>query len=236
MFLFKNNFGLSRATDNRAFTIESKRDLEPGDKIDVFFFITFANPLIVPRISTVHFNGNRVCPENISIGNRNCIGFDTTSTTNGRWDGVLSVYPKFAQTGLKITIELDGEAFVLGNDFGEARTWNSKKFIITSRRSVKKEERIKINFFVKYSELEQIPDLISISIDDQVYCVKNSSTVMAPMLTPKPATGTLPIVVPIKPNGLDISLSELPISRYPAIEQIPKEVDNVSCNNAFCGF
>lgn len=229
-FIFKNNFGLSRATDNRTFTIESQKDLEAGDKIDLFFFLTFANPLIVPRISTVHFNGNRVCPDNISIGNRNCIGFDTTSTTKGRWDGVLSVYPKFAQTGLKITIELDGEAFVLGNDFGESRTLDSKKFIITSRRTVKKEERIKIKFFVKYSELEQIPDLISISIDDQVYCVKNSSTVMAPIIN------SPPIAVPIKPNGLDISLSELPISRYPAIEQIPTEVDNVSYNNDFCGF
>ena len=171
-------------------------------------------------------NGNRVCPDNGSNEDRSCIRFDTTSTTPGRWDGTLTIYPKFNQIGLKVTIELDGEAFVLGNDFGLIRTWNSKKFIIHSQKDVKSNERIKIKFFVKYSELEQVPDIKSISIDDQVYCVKDASIEMTPVIPPRSPSIT------VKPsNNKEISFSELPVSQYPLIEQIPTEVDNVSRDN-----
>lgn len=231
-FIFKNNFGLSDATDNRVFTINDyERVFIPGDKVEALFFVRFANPNKIPRIQTIHFNGNRECPDNTS-GDRNCLRFDTTATTAGRWDGILTVYPKFTQTGFKLIIELDGEAYIIGNDFGSVRTWNSKRFIIIGEKPVTQNVRIKIKFFVKYSPLEQIPDIKSITIDDQVYCVTDATIDTIPMISPTRTTRkpspTIPTIPPITTNDIDIYLSELPISQYPAIEQIPTEVNNVS--------
>lgn len=228
-FVFKNNFGLSRAADNRVFIIEDyERVLEPGQKIEILFYVKFSKRSKIPRIATIHLNGNRICPDNRSNEDRNCIRFDTTSSKTGRWDGTLTIYPKFTQIGLKVTIELDGEAFVIGNDFGAVRTWNSKNFIILSQRSVTRDERIKIIFFVKYSELEQIPDIKSISIDDQVYCVKDASNDITPMIPTRPPAKPTSTVAPPQTNKNGFSLSELPIALFPSVEQIPTEVNNVS--------
>lgn len=81
--------------------------------------------LKAPLIENLKFNGKQVCPEGdnepsalestVSDFDTSCAKFEMLSNgTGGRWDGILTIYPKTPSNGIRVDIELDKPAWALG--------------------------------------------------------------------------------------------------------------------------
>lgn len=78
---------------------------------------------MVPMVSGIKLNNAQICPENGADDELNqaynhdpeCVKFEMVGNgTGGRWDGVLTVYPRQPRNGIRVDIELDQTAWALG--------------------------------------------------------------------------------------------------------------------------
>lgn len=107
------------------------------------------------------------------------------------------------------------------NDLGDTRTFDQKRFIIFGPRHVRPGTRLPINFFVKYDELEQIPQLRNVFVDGVSTCISGLSKRPARFEPMAGFTTEAP-----KTDG--ISLADLPFQSNPSVTLIPQQVNNVS--------
>ena len=79
-----------------------------------------------------------------------------------------------------------------------------------------------MNFFVKFNELDEIPEVKRVFVDGVPICISGSTSRPAGIQS---SSGELSPKAP-KPDG--IFLSDLPLDEFPQVTQIPLQVDNVS--------
>ena len=83
-----------------------------------------------------------------------------------------------------------------------------------------------IDFFVRYDELEEIPQVKNILVNNIPICLLGSSTLSSEDNEEvKSNEGTQE---PIRPSG--ISLQDLSLENFASVTQIPQQVNNVSDN------
>lgn len=71
-------------------------------------------------VTGIKLNNAQICPETEPDDDRpffadSCVKFEMIGNgTGGRWDGVLTVYPRHPRNGIRVDIELDQPAWALG--------------------------------------------------------------------------------------------------------------------------
>lgn len=107
------------------------------------------------------------------------------------------------------------------NDLGETKTSNQKRFTINGRRNTRPGVKLPVNFFLKFDELGEIPQIRKIWIDGAPVCVSGKTE------NSKDAENKGGVEAEtVKQNG--ISLSNLPFQSYPSVTSLPQQVNNVS--------
>lgn len=100
---------------------------------------------------------------------------------------------------------------------GLTSTTDQKLFSITGDRPVRLGTPLKIQFFVQYSELDEIPQIKRVYVDGTPTCVSGLLTRFGGFDVTTESPGSGPIY-----------LEHLPLLTYPSISQSPTRVDNVS--------
>lgn len=103
------------------------------------------------------------------------------------------------------------------NDLGETKTFDQKRFMIFGRRNIRAGTRLPVNFFVKYDELEAIPEIVNILVDGEPVCV---SSIGSPVRDQAHASS--------ETTKSGILVSDLPLQQFPSVTKIPDQVNNVS--------
>jgi hypothetical protein len=84
--------------------------------------------------------------------------------------------------------------------------------------------KLSVDFFVKFDELGEVPQVKRVLINDVPVCLSGGTTLSSGSASnSEEAFGSSQ---PTKPSG--ISLLDLPLQRFPSVTQIPYEVNNVS--------
>jgi hypothetical protein len=82
--------------------------------------------------------------------------------------------------------------------------------------------RLTVDFFVKFDELGEIPQVKRILINDVPVCLSGATSLSSGSEEALESSQGFPT----KPSGL--SLLDLPLQRFPSVTQIPQQVNNVS--------
>lgn len=101
--------------------------------------------------------------------------------------------------------------------------------MIFGRRNVRSGTSLPINLFVKYDELEAIPQIKSILIDGVPICVTGTTSQPVGVMKQNEVSTSSP-----PQSGL--VLSDLPFQQFPSVTQIPAQVNNVSWRFSFGRF
>lgn len=90
--------------------------MKRGEQLRIGFYAKSSNAFKIPSVTGLSFNGAQICPDREPMDvDTSCAKLEMTgNVTGGRWDGVLTVYPKFRNNGIRVDIELDEPAWALG--------------------------------------------------------------------------------------------------------------------------
>ena len=113
---------------------------------------------------------------------------------------------------------------------GDTRTFDQKRFIFIGREPVRPGFRLPIKLFVKYDELEGIPQIKTIYIDGVSTCLSGTTATNRP--TPKPVRfEPFSDFSEEPPRASGIRLQDLPFDKFPGVTLLPTQVNNVSAKH-----
>lgn len=113
---------MSASSYNRqTFTIQdSSRSLQQGESIEITFIAKSTSSAIQLSnfIRKLTLNEHEICGNNIDAIDDNCAELEVIDgPSGGRFDGLLTFYPKYTSSVLQVIVEVDNSALALGVSF-----------------------------------------------------------------------------------------------------------------------
>lgn len=114
-------------------------------------------------------------------------------------------------------------------DLGNVKTSDQKVFIINGVGKFNGGSKVSVNFFLKFDELEDVPNVKRVFIDSEQVCVKGKRLIEQSgnfITTTTSETDTSTDATPTR-DYTDIKLGDLPFANFSNVTEIPSTVDNV---------
>lgn len=89
------------------------KKIEKFEEIKINFYAKFSTQNQQSLITRLKFNNHQLCPDEYE--ENGCARFEMlTNGTEGRWDGILTLYPRQKNSMIEIELEFDEVSFALG--------------------------------------------------------------------------------------------------------------------------